>query len=294
MTATPLSAMERRDARFGYGGEEIGGDAVDDGPLAPHAPPRCGDVLQGRLLRDVVEGAVIPMLLDRCRTPAETRREPTAQEVDALARGALSRDASAASAQVSALFSEGVEIEALLNDLIAPAALRLGEYWHADAADFVEVALASQRLLAIVRALGEHLEHAHPAPANAPLAIVGSPANERHAMGALIVAHSLRASGWRVREAPGAQTHDLVRAVRAETVAMVGLSICSERALCALPQTVAQLRAASRNRGLIVALGGAAIAAEPERARGAGADFIARDARDAVFQAGEGLGSLTL
>ncbi|MGF1659099.1 MAG: B12-binding domain-containing protein [Rubrimonas sp.] len=236
-------------------------------------------------LRALVESAVIPMLLQRCRQPEAPRRAPPPSAVDALARGALARDGAAASALVASLYSEGVDVESLLNDLIAPAAVRLGEYWHADAADFVEIALASQRLLAITRALGEQLEHLHPAPVGAPLAIVGSPANERHAMGALIVANSFRAAGWRVREAPGAEAAELAEAVRAEHVALVGLSVCSERALAALPQTVALLRRASRNRRLIVTMGGAALSPNPALGEGAGADFVARDARDAVARA---------
>jgi methanogenic corrinoid protein MtbC1 len=235
-------------------------------------------------LADLIASAVIPRLLLSCRANAVERR-PSATHVETLARLALARDPSAAGAQVEALVAGGLSIESVLNDLIAPAARRLGDYWHADSADFVEVALASQRLAGIVRGLGLRIERERPAPAQAPKALIGSPASERHALGALIVAQTFRAVGWRVREAPGASPAELARLVARERFDLAGLSAAWDRTVDELSAAVSGLRAASANRRLLIAVGGPALRDDPATVAATGADFIAEDAREAASRA---------
>lgn len=243
-------------------------------PVDPHAAdPR---------LSDFVTAAVIPRLLVTCRNNAAPR-QPTAAHVDTLARLALSRDSGAAASQIAALAESGVRIDSLLHDLIAPAARRLGEYWHADSADFVEVALAMSRLTTIVRALGS--EAARDVPHDAPLAVIATMAVERHGLGSLIVAQSFRGAGWRVRETPGADIERLTKAVAAESVQLVGLSVGSAASAACLPETIGRIRNASRNRRMIIAVGGPAYIADPTSVMAAGADFAAADGREAVMRA---------
>lgn len=231
---------------------------------------------------DVVESEVIPRLLLTCRARTADRR-PSPAHVETLARLALSRDPTAAGAQVNALRETGVALDALLNDLIAPAARKLGEFWHADSIDFVEVALAVARLTQIVRGLAAHADR--DLPASAPRALIGSPAVERHALGAVIVAQSFRASGWRVTEAPGADADAFVAAAASEKLDLLGVSVCSERALGALGDTIARVRAAALNPRMLIAVGGPALMLDPEAPARTGADFSASDGREAVARA---------
>jgi methanogenic corrinoid protein MtbC1 len=232
----------------------------------------------------LVADEVIPRLLLSCRANAADRR-PGAAHVETLARLALSRDPVAAGAQVAALIDGGLGVETALNDLIAPAARRLGDYWHTDAADFVEVALATQRLVSIVRGLGARIDQTTPPARRAPRALIGSPEPERHALGAMIVALTLRARGWRVREAPGASAADFSRLVARERFDLAGLSAASERALGPLAAAVAAIRSASANPRILVAVGGPAFAGSADAATAIGADFGAQDARDAAARA---------
>lgn len=240
-------------------------------------------------LTGIVADEVIPRLLVTCRASAAPR-QPTPAHVDTLARLALSRDPTAAGAQVAALAQGGVRLDSLLHDLIAPAACRLGEYWHADSVDFVEVALAMTRLIGIVRGLGAEAER-DVAP-DAPLALITTPTVERHALGSLIVAQSFRGAGWRVREVPGASADELAAAVAAEPVHLLGLSVGSVGAVAGLAPLVARLRRSSRNRRLIVAVGGPAYRADPDALSAVGADFAAADGREAVVRAQDLLLSL--
>ena len=235
-------------------------------------------------LDGIVADAVIPRLLVTCRANA-TPRQPTAAHVETLARLALSRDPTAAGAQVTALARSGVALDSLLHDLIAPAACRLGEYWHADSVDFVEVALAMTRIIGIVRGLGA--EAVRDVAPDAPLALITTPVVERHALGSLIVAQSFRGAGWRVREVPGAETDQLVAAVADEPVHLLGLSVGSTGAVASLAPAIARIRRASRNRRLIVAVGGPAYRSDPAALDAVGADFGAADGREAVVRAKE-------
>ena len=235
-------------------------------------------------LDGIVADAVIPRLLVTCRANAAPR-QPTPAHVDTLARLALSRDATAAGAQVTALARSGVPLDSLLHDLIAPAACRLGEYWHADSVDFVEVALAMTRIIGIVRGLGA--EAVRDIAPDAPLALITTPTVERHALGSLIVAQSFRGAGWRVREVPGAEIDQLVAAVADEPVHLLGLSVGSAASAADLAPTIARIRRASRNRRLIIAVGGPAYRANPEAMGAVGADFAAADGREAVVRAKE-------
>jgi methanogenic corrinoid protein MtbC1 len=230
---------------------------------------------------NVVVGEVIPRLLLNRRVGGPERR-PTQAHVETLVRLALSRDPVAAGAQVTALREGGVTCESLLHDLITPAARRLGDYWSADAADFVEVALACARLSGIVRGFGG--EATREAPDAAPRALIATPPCERHGLGAMIVAQSFRAAGWRVTEAPGATEGELSALLEGTAYDLLGLSASGATAAGSAAGMVEALRARSRRRGLIVAIGGPGFA-DPAVAASVHADFHAIDGRDAVIRA---------
>lgn len=230
---------------------------------------------------EVVVGEVIPRLLLNRRAAGPERR-PTQTHVETLVRLTLSRDPVAAGAQVAALREGGVPVDSLLHDLIAPAARRLGDYWAADAADFVEVALACARLSGIVRSFGG--EAMRDAPDAAPRALIATPACERHGLGAMIVAQSFRAAGWRATEAPGASVEELSARLSGAGHELIGFSASGPPAAEMAIGMIGALRKASRRGGLIVAVGGPGFA-DPARAIAAGADFHALDGRDAVMRA---------
>lgn len=242
---------------------------------AGRRPPDAG-------LETLVAHEVIPRLLVSCRAGAAGRR-PSAAHVETLARLSLARDPVAAGAQVTALRDAGMSVDVLMHDLIAPAAGRLGEMWNADTADFMTVALASARLMTIVRALGTR--SGHDVSFRAPSALVATPSGERHALGALIVAHGLRRAGWRVREMPGADAAELSAAAAAESFALIGLSAASDRGLTGLARIVRAARDASANRDVMIAVGGRAFIGAPVRASEVDADFVAADGRELAARA---------
>lgn len=245
-------------------------------------------------LAELVESEVIPRLLLSRRANAAERR-PSGAHVETLARLALSRDPGAAAAQVFSLRDAGMPVEVLLNDLITPAARRIGEFWTADSVDFVEVALATGRLVAVVRALGADgeagLREARIA-AGAPCALIATLGAERHGLGALTAAQTLRCGGWRVREAPGVSANALVALAARARFDVIGLSLGGDRGLDAVARLIARLRRSTRNRRAAIALGGPGCVIDPGLGARLGADFTATSGREALARAQAHLNSM--
>lgn len=228
---------------------------------------------------ELVASEVIPRLLVSCRANGAAPRIG-ATHIDTLARLSIARDPRAAHAHVGALREAGATIDALLNDLIGPAARRLGDFWSCDSADFAEVAIGSSRLVNIARDLGIEAERC--AGPDAPRALIVSPETERHGLGKLILVQSFRAAGWRVAALPGAAEATMLEEARRDSYDFIGLSVGSNARDAEIGRLVAALRARSRNRAAPIAVGGPGFAADPDRALRIGADFTATDARDAL------------
>lgn len=277
---------------------------MDGMTFAPSASPRLlsGRVIAGRALglvpasklANLVESEVIPRLLLSRRANASERR-PSGAHIETLARLALSRDPGAAAAQVFSLRDAGMPVDVLLNDLITPAARRIGEFWTADSVDFVEVALATGRMVAVVRALGAHGEaglRETRIAAGAPCALIATVGAERHGLGALTAAQTLRCGGWRVREAPGISANALVLLASRTKFDMIGLSLGGDRGLDDIARLIARLRRATRNRRAAIALGGPGCLLDPGVGARLGADFTATSGREALARAQTHLNSV--
>lgn len=230
----------------------------------------------------IVESEVIPRLL-QARLRARGEPTPTAAHVQTLAQLALSRDGAAADAQIFALKAGGLSTATLLDCVIGPAAQRLGDLWRSDALNFVDVALACGRLTAIVRKLGAETEIA--VEAAAPQALVATLEMERHGLGAMVFAHHLRAAGWAVCEAPGADRETLRGLAGAARWDMIAFSVGSDRYADAVAEAVSTARAAARRADPFVIVGGAAVARAPGFATRLGADFGGCDPAAAIARA---------
>jgi hypothetical protein len=114
-------------------------------PCGKPRPERKGQIRQdamGRLLQ-TIEGEIIPRLvlaLQSAPALAEVSEPSTGpEEVTEFARLVATHEVSVASAYVSALLNQGVALERVYLQLLAPAARLLGEWWKQDVRDFTEV-----------------------------------------------------------------------------------------------------------------------------------------------------------
>ena len=265
-------------------------------------PPRNG----GRdTLLQTIEGEVIPRLLLAHRRQSR-RQEPDRVPVNRVADGELAaapasqpaphdikhladlvlrREKVEAERFVAAVRARGVDTEALLLDLLAPAARHLGAMWETECADFIGVTVGLRYLQGIAHDLsGEPTEMASSGAGGRRVLLVALP-GEQHVFGTQIVAEMLRRARWDVWDAPGATEDDILSLVNTEWFAFVGVSIGAPEQLEALAALIRRIRRTSQHRGIRVMVGGRPFEGHPDRVTQVGADATAVDAREAVVQA---------
>lgn len=183
--------------------------------------------------------------------------------------------------QVEALLARGLSIEQLLVGLLAPVARRLGELWHEDRCDFVDVTMGLWRLQEVVR----EISAARPlaiAPRADRTALFAALPGDQHGFGAVLVDEAFRRAGWQSDLAIGLSMPELLRRIAASGVALLGLTVSCDCHIARLPAMVAALRNASANPKVVVLVGGRVFTDTPDLVRQVGADGTATDAFAAV------------
>ncbi|MGA8211692.1 MAG: cobalamin-dependent protein, partial [Nocardioidaceae bacterium] len=194
----------------------------------------------------------------------------------ALARG----DRRAALAQVAALSRAGHDVLTVIQRLLVPAQLRVGELWVTDAWSVAQEHAATAVSESVIGslALGRQ-EQSRPDEVDGPALVVSCVEQEWHALPALMVSEHLRAAGFAVHYlGANASAQGLVRHVHEIAPAAVLLS-------CSLPTFLPLVRhqvEAIRETGTPVVVGGSAFDPDGHRARTLGATAYAGTAQDAA------------
>ncbi len=241
-----------------------------------------------RLAR-TIETDVIPRLVQAHR-PVAANPEPgsavtTQADVEAFLHQIIHATEVETARAIDVLRERGVAVESIYLDLFGPTARRLGEMWEDDSCDFSTVTVALGRLQRLLRdlspAFGTEIEH----PANGRRALFVQPRDEQHSFGLSMVAEFFRRDGWDVIGGVGGAVASPQTLVRDEWVDIVGFSVGSDGRLPWLRETIAAVRAASRNPTLGVLVGGPPFVAHPEWATACGADGTARNGKEAPLVA---------
>ncbi len=239
---------------------------------------------------NLIEGEVIPRLVMAYRLrrldqdPGEVKGATVGDvEVERLTELTLEAGYESCFAYVMRLRRLGVESDKLLLHLLAPVARRLGELWESDESDFVSVTVGLGHLQMIMRELGRMSPPPAVAPGNDRRALLATVPGEQHTFGLLIVEDHLRRAGWDVQSALAVDAErELVRRVKKQWFAAVGLSMSDSRWGDSARSAILAIRKASRNRGLFVMVGGLAFQKDPGLAGAIGADAAASDAPEAL------------
>ena len=245
-----------------------------------------------RVLARTIENDIIPRLLQAHRAesqqPTIPRPLPSARDVDdtmAFATFVIANDEPAINASVKKLLARGRSFDDTCLDLLAPAARHIGDFWWNDTCSFLDVTLALCKLQNVLRDLGNLRDDVVP-PIDAKKSILlTAPPSNQHMFGFRMVEDFFRRADWTVCGLPGASLEDMVVTIRRDWFAVVGLSVGCEDDMPKLKILIATLRAASRNRSIVVLVGGPSLTDKPEQAVAIGADATANDARQAVAQA---------
>lgn len=238
-------------------------------------------------LMATIESEIIPRLMLAHRTGlrstttcADSRLPPTQSELQEFARIATCHDLSLALGFVESMCRQGLSLEAVLLDLVAPTARLLGEQWQADLRSFTEVSAGLGTLQQVVHVLGPTFAPA--LPHRGLVVLTGAP-GEQHTLGLYLVGEFLRRAGWGVQVDPCMAEVDLCDLVTNERVEMLGFSISNTDLLAPLEAVIAAARKTARNPGMLVMIGGSLPHGElAEFAARNGASLCAADPREAV------------
>lgn len=204
-----------------------------------------------------------------------------------LADEAVATDAGRLLEIAEAAMTAGLSFEALLVDVMAPAARILGERWEDDRADFVEVTLGLWRLQELVHLLAagrQPFGHDYAGMSERRVLCAVAP-DDTHSFGSVLLEEMFRRAGWIASAARGLSSGALLAEVRQGSFELIALTVSVERNSAVLAGLVSALKAASRNPGVRIMVGGPVFVADPGLADAIGADATAPDARTALKMA---------
>ncbi len=248
----------------------------------PPAPPS-----QPASLLRTIATEVIPRLMlahrdegtepERGDTAWVSRGPPTVAEVEAFARVASSADLTAALEFVEQVCREGLTLESVLLELVAPTARLLGAQWEDDRRSFTEVSTGLGTLQQVVHVLGPTFAPTLP---HRGLVVLTAAAGEQHTLGLYVLAEFLRRAGWGVQVDASMSAAEIIKLVSVEHVVLLGLSVTNTALLKPLAATIAAVKRSSLNRSLAVLVGGAVDLRD--FAERTGATWCGADPRSAV------------
>ena len=227
-------------------------------------------------LAKTIESDVIPRLVEHHRDRrVESGALPNEADIEALVAGLIRDDEQRICDLLRTVQARGVPTGAVYAELLAPAARQLGALWEQDRVDFATVTVGLGRLQRLLRhlspAFGSEVEH----PPHGRRIVLTQPETEQHIFGLSMVAEFFRRDGWDVLGGVAGVGVDAPAWVRRDWFDAVGFSIGSELSLPWLRETVTEVRRVSRNRSLVVLVGGPLFTLNPSWATEVGADATA-------------------
>lgn len=283
-----MADMRRLMAALGFSGQVDTVDA-ERSPVA-HARTETGrSQLSRRLagLAGIVEDQVVPRLVEAHKSREnepdlpEAMQSPKPGVVEALAELAVN-DGEAARAFVQRLHDDGMSVEAIYLNVLAPTARLLGKFWEEDRRHFAEVTMGVGRLQQMLHDFEAAFQSAamqwRPA-----LRVLLMPAPfEQHTFGLFMIGEFMRRAGWDAWTGPLPSERELKKLITSGEFSVVGFSASGGKRLDALAATIAKVRRFAKGRPLCVMVGGFAFEDRPELVEAVGADGTAADARAAI------------
>ncbi len=183
------------------------------------------------------------------------------------------------------LSDRGTPSSRVLLDLLAPAARLLGEFWENDTRSFAEVTVAMGQLQAVLRVIDQKATGHTFAPQLRSIVLMPCQ-GEQHSFPINILDWHFRWFGWHVETVGSFDRKVVEPMLRKRHVNIIGLSASQECLLDQLTCDIDGFRRISRNRALVVMVGGLAFKGRPDLVSRVGADATAEDAGEAVRIAG--------
>lgn len=172
----------------------------------------------------------------------------------------------------------GASYETLCIGYVAAAASLLGQWWEEDRVSFSDTAIATGRMLHILRDLRQAFPH--PPHHGTRCALFATVPGEQHIIGVTMSADLIRDKGWEIDLNIGNAAKEICAAAKAGAYPIVGLSASNAEGMAALAATVIELRLTVPHAHILV--GGNIVAVDPDIAHRVGADASAATLDDAL------------
>ena len=239
----------------------------------------------------IIEGEIIPRLLmanaagealsERKRRKGTAQINPAAAHRFALLP--LSLEVTGLFGEVEAFLDEGVSVEAIYLDLLAPAARRLGELWESDECDFVDVTMGLWRLQEVMREIASRIPVRSGSVRSDAARILFAPMpGDEHVFGALMMDEVFARAGWNSTVLTQPLRRELLDQLSREPFDVVGLTLSRDCPSSALRNIIKAMRSVSCNPHLSILVGGRMINQNPAIVAEVGADGTGADARAAL------------
>ncbi|MEM9375576.1 MAG: BLUF domain-containing protein [Pseudomonadota bacterium] len=261
--------------------------------------PVLGEVDENKIARDLERGDAINRLVRAHIVPTLCNKVIRSNRVDApllataLAKAALRRDAQTTRSILSRDVPDGVGTLAGQVSLIEKTERLLGNMWQVDECTETDILLALVELIRGLRALPTRGHAMDAAPAPTPSVLVISQPGELHLLPALLDAEVLTQHGWTTTlEFP--QDDDALNGLVEQSwfdAVDISLSDVFRRKgdLQHLAETVAAIRAHSRNRKIAITVGGRAFRGDVGKLMDTGADRLVLTANDVEWAISDAL-----
>ena len=240
-------------------------------------------------IRSIIESDIIPRLLSSKSIELSTYSEidpqralPQQHEIEEFVLLCIGDDPDASHKFVDRMLQEGLRKENIFLDLITPAARLMGAQWDSDLMDFYKVTHGLARLHTVTHNIGFSYQNGPMIKGDIERIMIASAPGSEHLLGPTIVSEFFRKDGWQVVMEISPTVNELVQSVNNEWFDAVGLSISIQAQLKDLTLLISQIKKLSRNRDVVVVLGGPIFTIQNLNAADFGAAAICTDAKDAV------------
>jgi methanogenic corrinoid protein MtbC1 len=249
------SGMSDKDIQDNCGGDidwsaGLRGLSLRQGRAHPNA--------NGGLLTKVIEGEIIPRLLMAHRNfqvPAASAKALPVMDSAVFARLVLDCEADEIVEHVQTLLDQGIALERVFMDLLAPVARRLGEFWLEDQCTFTEVTLGLSRLHQVLHEIGRR-NRAVPYPDQKRRAFFAPVPGEQHTFGVSMLDEFFLHAGWETACEHAPSTASILQVAATQSLDIIGFSVGCQEFLDPLSALIDKTRKASCNRDLTIMVGG--------------------------------------
>jgi len=214
--------------------------------------------------------------------PPLRHSSPSLEDVEAFANFALNGEESDCIAVCEAWLDAGLSVSSLFLQLMAPAAVSMGDKWCSDTANFGEVTLGMAFLHGLMRRYTSQLTREVDAAPHEKSILIAPMPRGNHFFGVMMVEEFFRAHRWDVHSSVNESDRNILEGLRNEFFDVVGVSMGIFDQSDACKRLIANIRKNSKNESIAIVVGGPPFVLKPELAKEIGADAVACDALDAV------------